>query len=184
VVLAFAWACGRTQAEADMRGEAATPSSGPTAAGTPSGPASSASARASTAASAGVPVQWHGSYKSTSGELYIPPDWKSVHWNVKESSAGIGEGAMTLSVDPAGGRVLGSLDGPLGPALIDGLASDGRLTATVARKDPSDRGFTGTLFGSISGEHAEGTMSLAQAEVDAVRKATFALSRNGQAAPH
>lgn len=178
-LLAFAWACGRTHAEPDMRGEATTTSSGPAAAGTPSRPTPSPS----TTASAGGPVQWHGSYKSSSGELYIPPDWKSVRWNVKESGAGIGEGAITLSVDPAGGRALGTLDGPLGPAVIDGLASEGKVTATVVRKDPSDQGFTGTLVGAISGDHVEGTMNLAQGEANAVRKATFALSREGQAAP-
>lgn len=178
-VLAFACACGRIHAEADTRGDAATTmSSASSVAGTPSGPLLAPSAPASN----GAQVQWHGSYKSTPGELYIPPDWKTVHWNVKDSTAGLGEGAMTVLVDSTGGRAIGSLDGALGPCLIDGFFSEGKLTATVVRRDPSDQGFTGTLVGSIAGDHAEGTMNLAQAEANAVRKATFELSRNGQAA--
>ena len=89
---------------------------------------------------------------------------------------------MVLSIDSSNGRVLGSLEGPLGPAMIDGLVWDGKVTATVTRKEPGDKGFIGTLVGSINGDHAQGTMSLSLAEASAVRQATFALSRDGQAA--
>jgi hypothetical protein len=142
-------------------------------------PSSAPASSPSSVSSAGARNQWRGSYKSASAELYIPPEWKNVHWNVKETPAGLGEGTMTLSVDPAGGRALGSLDGPLGPAIIDGLVSEGRLTASIARSDPADHGFTGTLVGSMGRDHSEGTMNVSLAEASALRSATFALSPEG-----
>ena len=183
-VLAVVWACSRPHAEGDVTGDAATGSPGRGAEKGPSaaiaadavGRAADGAGAARTVGHATGTANWRGSYKSTSGELYIPPEWKNVHWNVKESTAGLGEGAMTLSIDPASGRAIGSLDGPLGPATVDGLVSEGRLTATIARKEPSDQGFTGTLIGSIGGDRAEGTMNLSVAEASAVRKATFALA--------
>jgi hypothetical protein len=125
---------------------------------------------------------WHGTYKSTAGEVYVPPDWKNVHWTVKESPAGIGEGAIALSVDAATGRTVGTLEGPLGPATIDGFVANGKLTATIARKDPTDQGFTGTLVGVLA-EHCEGTMNLSPAEANAVRTVTFALAPDVALAP-
>jgi hypothetical protein len=185
-VCAVAWACGRSQSVTDRYDETSTPasgaSSGQSAASSVAHVADAAPSSSSAMAPTGADDHWHGTYKSASGELYIPPDWKNVRWNVKETPSGIGEGAMTLSVDPSSGRALGSLDGPLGPGIVDGLLSEGKLTAIVARKDPADQGFTGTLVGSMSGDHAEGTMSLSLAEASAVRRATFALSRAGQAA--
>jgi hypothetical protein len=164
VILTSATACDKPQADTHPVATS-TPSSAP--------PAASATAPARAA------VAWGGSYKSTSGELYIPPDWKSVHWTVKETSAGIGEGTIALTVDAASGRVQGMLEGPLGPARIDGLASDGKLTATIVRRDPADKGFTGTLIASLGGDRGEGTMNVALAEASALRAVTFTLSPEG-----
>jgi hypothetical protein len=125
---------------------------------------------------------WHGTYKSTAGEVYVPPDWKNVHWAVKESPAGIGEGAIAITVDGATGRIVGTLEGPLGPAMIEGFVANGKLTATIVRKDSSDQGFTGTLVG-VLGERGEGTMNLSTAEANAVRTVTFALSPDVALAP-
>jgi hypothetical protein len=127
-------------------------------------------------------VAWTGKYMSTAGSLYIPEDWKSVHWNVPDSGAGLGEGTVYVTVDGATGRVSGTVEGPLGPATLAGIASDGKISATVARQDASDRGFAGTLQGTLSGDHGEGTMQVSLAEVSAVRTATFSLSKSGEGA--
>jgi len=118
-----------------------------------------------------------GTYKSEPATLYIPatPDWKGVRWTVKETSEGIGDGPMTLTIDTATGRVGGALEGPLGPAVIDGFTHQGTLTATVARKDPSDQGFAGTLIAAVKSGHADGTMSLSLAQANALRQASFTL---------
>jgi hypothetical protein len=99
-----------------------------------------------------------------------------VKWKVAESDAGLGEGTIALSVDAATGRVQGTVDGALGPATIDGVAADRKIAATVSRADPSDHGFTGTLQGTLGDATVQGTMNLTQADVTAVRSATFALS--------
>jgi hypothetical protein len=134
-----------------------------------------AAPRAPADASRAAPLAWRGSYTSAAGTLYIPPDWK-VRWSGGDASTGIGEGTMTISIDPSSRRVAGVLDGALGPATLDGIAVDGKMTATISRKDPADRGFSGTLVGSIDADRASGTMSVSSGEASTVRTATFALS--------
>jgi hypothetical protein len=109
--------------------------------------------------------------------ISVVPAWKKTAWSDTKATAGIGEGTATLVVDASTGRVTGDLDGPLGPASIEGAASDGTVSATVRRKDPLDRGFAGTLVGSMANDRLEGTMSLSLGQASAVRTATFALSR-------
>jgi hypothetical protein len=121
-----------------------------------------------------IPGSWHGSYKSQSGTLYVPADWKSVHWNVPESSAGLGDGTIRLTLEPAG-RVHGTIEGPLGPAVVAGFAADGSLTASVQPQNPANRGFCGTLMGSVVDGRLEGTIHVSPAVADAVRVATFML---------
>src|SRR5579863_5095440 len=89
-------------------------------------------------------ASWRGSYRSAPATLYIPADWKSVHWNVAESSWGLGDGTIRLTGDSAG-RIQGVIEGPLGPAVVDGFVADGGLTATVRPAHFEDRGFAGTL---------------------------------------
>jgi hypothetical protein len=131
---------------------------------------------AAPAASAGVAPSWHGTYKSAASALSVPPEWKKVHWSDTQSTTGLGDGAMTLTVDAATGRVSGALEGPLGPATLDGAVADGKLSATVRRKDPTDHGFTGTMVGSMSGDHAEGTMDVSLGTAGVVRSASFVLT--------
>jgi hypothetical protein len=142
----------------------------------PAGPVASATP-ADAGAKPPAEARWSGTYASASGSLYIPPDWKGVRWSVPEVQAGIGEGPIDLTIDSATGRVTGAVDGPLGPATLDGFANDGGVTATIVRKDPSDRGFTGTLVGAVESGKLTGAMNVAAAEVSAVRKATFTLAQ-------
>jgi hypothetical protein len=127
-----------------------------------------------TAGSTTETVSWRGTYKSGPGTLYIPSEWKNVRWSGSEGPSGTGEGAISLRVDGAG-RVLGAVEGPLGPAVVDGVLLDGKLTASIARTNPSDRGFAGTLVGTIDHDHGSGTMNLSSAEASSIRLATFNL---------
>jgi len=108
---------------------------------------------------------------------------KGVKWVVPETDAGLGAGTLALSVDHGTGRIRGTVDGPLGPATIDGYADGATMSATMARKDPTDRGFTGILDAREDGGDGgvSGTLNVALAEVSAVRTATFHLTP--QAAP-
>ncbi len=151
----------------------------------PSPATGSATASASPSASAGASASvapepsptgvaaWKGSYKSAPGTIVLPKD---VKWKVPETTAGVGEGTISLTVDRATGRVRGKVDGVLGPATVDGVAADGKLTATVAREDPADHGFTGTLSGDVGNASTQGTMNVALGDVSAVRSATFDLA--------
>jgi len=172
------WACGRS-------GEsAAPPRAAPSAEHTDGAAAANASAvsSASIAAAAGPGatqskhVAWSGTYKSAAGTLYIPPEWKGVRWSGAESQAGIGEGTLEIGIDPLTGRVVGVLDGPLGPAVVDGLAAGEKVTATISRKNPSDHGFAGSLVGSIGADSVTGSMNLSSAEASTIRAASFSLA--------
>jgi|HubBroStandDraft_4_1064222.scaffolds.fasta_scaffold500122_2 hypothetical protein len=135
--------------------------------------AASPGAPVATAARPTGPMGWKGGYKSAPGVIVLPKD---VSWKIPETTAGVGEGTIALTVDPATGRLQGKIDGVLGPATMDGLASDGKIAATISRADPADHGFTGTLTGDLGDASARGTMNLALADVSAVRSATFELS--------
>jgi hypothetical protein len=114
---------------------------------------------------------WSGKYSLAAAALYIPSDkdWKNAKFKNDEEKY-LGEGSLTMNVDPSG-RVSGTSDGPpLGAAVIDGLVEDGKLTANVRRKDPSDNGLTGTIFGTITGDKLEATMKLAEANAAVVRE--------------
>jgi len=124
---------------------------------------------------------WQGTYKSAASTLTVPPDWKKTHWSDTQTTAGIGDGALALMIDAATGHVSGTVDGPLGPATVDGMVTDGKLAATLRRKDPTDQGFTGTVLGSIAGEHLEGTMNVSLGLASALRTATFTLTPAGAA---
>jgi hypothetical protein len=127
----------------------------------------------SPASAAAGPTEWKGSYKSVAGTIVLPKD---VKWKVPEMTAGVGEGAIVLTVDRSTHRVQGTIDGVLGPAVIDGLAVDGKITATVSRQNPADQGFTGTLSGDMADAGTSGTINAALADVSAVRNATFVLA--------
>jgi hypothetical protein len=124
-------------------------------------------------ASPGRATTFSGTYKSAPSALYLPPELK-VRWRPEETDAGVGEGELSLAVEPEG-RVHGAVEGPLGPAVVEGYAREGALTAKVSRKDPADHGFAGTLSATQTPGRIEGTMNLSLAAGGALRSATFVL---------
>ena len=118
---------------------------------------------------------WQGSYTSTAGPLYVPPGW-NVRWSGGDGSTGIGEGTLTMTIDSASRRIGGLVEGPLGPATLDGLATNETVAATIFRKIPGDYGFTGTLAGAIHDGRVEGTLRVSSGEASMIRTATFALA--------
>jgi hypothetical protein len=111
--------------------------------------------------------------------MYIPEskDWSSVKQAKDEPSKHVGEGALSLNVDPTG-RITGTVDtGPAGPALIDGTVIDGELRGAVRRKDPADNGLTGTFIGKPTGDTVAGILSLAEANAAIVREGKFSLKK-------
>lgn len=146
---------------------------------TKSEPASTDAAAASAAPSAKPEpkvTRWSGKYTSTAGTIFVPDggEWAHTKWRGDESSEGLGKGELSLEADE--GAVHGSLGGPLGPALLTGIVNGDQVTAHIARKDPHDGGFTGTLEGTVAGGSVKGTMHLSRATGDVIREASFELA--------
>jgi hypothetical protein len=153
--------------------------SGGTAASTGVSSASPTVSSAASAASAGATPttqSWSGSYKAVAAALTAATDGGKVRWSSLDASTGVGEGTLVVVLDSASGRATGTVDGVLGPAVLEGRLAGDQLAAAVRRKDPADRGFTGTLLGAVSGAHATGTMTVSSAEGGILRTATFDLS--------
>lgn len=129
-----------------------------------------ASASAEAGAAAGASKSYAGKYSVAVGSMYVPDqkDWASVKFKNDDSKL-LGDGDMTLAVDPSG-RVTGSTEGgPLGASILEGTSDGTTLTANVRRKDPSDEGLTGTLEAKVAGDAVEGTMKLAESNAAVVR---------------
>jgi hypothetical protein len=135
------------------------------------------SARA-TAASASLQT-WRGSYKTTPGTLAVPTDWSKTHWSSSDTTAGVGDGAILLTVDPATRRVSGTVDGAIGAAVVEGMLGDAQLSGSVRRKDPTDKGLAGTLVATVSTDKVTGTMTLASGDGAMLRTGTFTLAPGG-----
>lgn len=123
-------------------------------------------------ATAGKGATFGGKYTVTAGTMYVPAekDWASVKFKNDETKM-LGDGEMTIVVDP-NGRVSGGTEGgPLGASVLDGHVDNGQLTGTIRRKDAADEGLTGTLLATITGDAIAGTMNLAEANAAVVRKA-------------
>ena len=170
-LLVIVSACDKKPAEATEAGSTAA-----TSAALP--PPSAAASASASAAPAGEAATWNGKYSIAAAAVYVPSDkdWKNVKLKTDDAQY-LGDGALTLTVDPSG-RVTGSSDGPpLGAALVDGHVEGGKLTATVRRKDPSDNGLTGTIVATITGDKLEGSMKLADSNTAVVREGKLTASK-------
>ena len=94
---------------------------------------------------------------------------------------GLGQGTLRLRFD-AMGQVRGSIEGPLGPANVEGYAQGGRVTARIHREHPEDRGFVGTLVGDINASRIDGTLRVSPADAQSIRVASFSLTSEGAVA--
>ncbi|MGH7437503.1 MAG: hypothetical protein ACRENE_17645 [Polyangiaceae bacterium] len=172
---AVTWACSKAPSSEAV---AEHPDAGATA--TASLPAD-ASARPTAESPSVGPSSWKGMYASAAGSVSLPDDLK-VHWKPADTSSGLGEGPVSLTVDPALGVVRGTLGGPLGPARINGSLSDGGVSATIVRNDPNDHGYVGVLLAHMTPDHIDGNLDVSPGTAGAVRTATFTLSAAGGAA--
>ncbi len=146
-------------------------------------PPASASTGVAAAADAAPAVPgietWSGTYVSTAGSVYVfdAGEYAGVKWRGDEAGAGLGEGPASLTVDRQSGAVHGTAGGPIGDVVLSGSFSGDTLTASVLRKDPLDRGLTGTLIAKKEGDRLVGAMRLSVANARVIREATVTLSR-------
>lgn len=136
----------------------------------------SASAVASASAAPVVPKDFAGTYTATAGTLYVPDAeaWKGFKFRGDDAGAlGEGEGAIAFTIDPDGGSLTGSLEGPLGPATLNGVARDGALSFNVAPREKTDMAFSGTGTGTLDGGTASGELHVSSWRANVLRDATF-----------
>ncbi len=142
-------------------------------------PAPSASSAPSASASASArpagPVQYVGSYTSKPTDLYVPDGepYKGFKFRGEDAGAAIGDGKIQLTIDPSGG-VTGTIEGPLGPAALSGVAADGGLTFHVTPNDPkADLALSGVGTGEVTSTEAKGSMQLSSWRANVLREASF-----------
>ena len=154
-------------------------SSATTATASAPGPATSALASSSAApAGSGTPgakaASYDGKYTTTAVSAITVPE--GTKWKGEEGTEGVGEGKLSLEVG-ADGRLTGTVDGPLGAALVEGHLEGETLTATFRRKDPADNGFYGTLGGKVTGDKVEGALTASRGNAGLVREGKFSLGK-------
>jgi hypothetical protein len=144
-------------------------------------PAASASAQgAASSAPTGAAATFAGSYSVAPAAIYISKEkeFASVKQVKDDPSKHVGEGTITLKVEPDG-RVSGTIDaGPAAPGVIEGTKSGNQISGTVRRKSPSDDGLTGTLLATIAADNVEGRLVLAESNAAIVREGKLSLKKN------
>jgi hypothetical protein len=135
---------------------------------------------AGAAATEGAAASYAGTYTLAPVPYYVPEakDYSQVKQAKDDPTKHVGEGALTLNVDPAG-RVTGVIDsGPAAPAIIDGaVVEGGEVRGNVRRKAPEDVGLTGTIVAKLGGGAGEGKLSLAEGNAAIVRAGAVSLKK-------
>lgn len=138
-----------------------------------------ASASAAPIVDAGpVTVTWKGSYEAVPASLYVPDggEWKGTKWHGDDAGTGLGAGTVTLTV--LGTHVDGTVEGVLGPGVVDGSLFGDHLSASIRRKDPTDRGFVGVLDGTVKDDKCEGEIHVSSlVDANLLRQAKLVLTK-------
>ena len=137
---------------------------------------SSAPAPSASASSAPSGSKWSGRYAATAGTFSVPDggEWAGVKFRGEDASVGLGEGALLVSVDPAG-HATGTLDGPLGPLRVTGELAENTFSAALVSSEPAS-GFSGTAVGTRAGDKLAGTMRLSLPTGNVLREGSFTLT--------
>jgi hypothetical protein len=166
---------------------AGKPSTGSAAGTAGSAKSASAGSAAPTGATAAAPhatgdaASYAVKYTLAPSTMYVPDnkEYSGVKFKNDESKF-VGDGTMTLVIDPAG-RVSGTSEGgPLGAAVVEGTVQGDLVTANIRRKDALDEGLTGTLIAKKDGDKLEGTMKLSEFNAAVVREAKITAQKAGK----
>jgi hypothetical protein len=148
---------------------------------TPDGALESEAGAPAAAGKASSTETWTGAYVSEAGSIYVVDggEWAGVKWRGDDAGVGLGNGTMSLSLNRSTGEVRGTGEGPIGDVVFAGAIVSDAILLTVSRKDPLDRGLTGTAVATLSVDRIAGKMRLAVADARVIRQATLTLSRGG-----
>lgn len=156
------------------QGSASTAPAAPSSSASAAAAASPSEAGAPSAKAAGTASSFTGKYTTEAVTAIAVPE--GTKWKGEEGTEGTGEGTLTLEA-AADGRVTGTVEGPLGPALVEGLLEGDSLTASFRRKDPADNGFYGTILGKVAGDKVEGSVAASRGNAGLVRTGKLTLSK-------
>lgn len=157
-------------------GAAGSASTGSGVSGAP-GASDAGQPAASSGGAAGASATYKGSYESSVGTFPLPAnkDYDGLKWRGEKSELGLGKGEISLTLPPgARGVVIGTLDGPLGPAVIRGYLDGDDVTARFDAKEAAPERFAGGLVGKRKGDTVEGTLDAAQ-DSKVLRSGPFSL---------
>jgi len=147
---------------------------------TGSAPSASVSASVAPVVDAAVadPSAWSGKYTAIESTLYVTPATRDagLKFRGEDASAGLGEGDVSIAIDPTTHAVTGELSGPFGDATIDGMRDKEVVTFTVRPKKPSDDSFYGTGEAKADGGKLIGTLHVSRARANIIREGSFSLS--------
>jgi hypothetical protein len=140
----------------------------------PSGTPSASAAAAPAAADR--PIAFAGTYTSAPTEN-LDAGWTPVNFRGEDGGVGLGSGKIELTVDFASGRVTGTVDAPVGPAVVSGFydPKTGEVNGMVSRKNVTDDGLSGSLQAKMTAAHdgVQGKLQLSSARANLLRVAPF-----------
>lgn len=151
------------------------PSAAASAAAAPTAPSSTAKVIAKT--DAWYAGTWTGSYEAAKHHIDLSTKIGGLpEWAADEGASGTGKGSVRLTPD-ATGAATGSVEGPLGPAALEG-AFDGDVLAVRFYPKSADRsGFSGVLVARREGERLTGSLDAATSDGRVARTAKITLER-------
>jgi hypothetical protein len=100
-----------------------------------------------------------------------------VHFRGDDASVALGDGPLSFTIDPKTHEVHGTASGPIGDVTLSGAVTSDELTFTVFRKDPTDRGLTGTGVAKVTETGVTGSMHLSRGDAHVIREAKFTLTK-------
>ena len=117
-----------------------------------------------------------GKYSAKKTTPSLAPDVVVKSWKSDDGKRGAGEGRITLTIE-SNGRATGIVEGPLGPATLEGSVEGKRVRAElVPDRDDADA-FSGLFDGTLEGSGIVGTLRAADGSASVVREAQAKLDR-------
>lgn len=121
---------------------------------------------------------WTGKYTAVESTLYVTAATRDAGLKFRgdDASVGLGEGDVSITVDPTTHAVTGELSGPLGDATIEGTRDKDDVTFTVRPKKPDNDSFYGTGDAKVDGGKLIGTLHMSRARANIIREGSFSIA--------
>jgi hypothetical protein len=120
---------------------------------------------------------WTGKYEASKHRIELSAKVGGLpEWAADDGPRGTGAGTVELVPD-ASGATSGSMDGPLGPAALEGSFDGDTLAARFYPKNDDRTGFSGVMVARRDGERLVGSLDAATSDGHVARSAKVTLSR-------